>query len=207
MDVQSVANTMFLLLGIVCVILALRAFYVYRLSQSDALFIIGLAMATIALAIFCGYVKDIHLTTANTKWAWYAGTASGALFLVLNSRVRSVAQFRTLKNRQLFATVLFLIIVLCTPLLPQFANPFIPAALNIFRSLIYIWGFLSYVTIYIAKRTRFALFMGLGFLAIGLGFGTLTPQIFQPSLAVLVIIASSLRIVGYSTLLTAYSIG
>jgi hypothetical protein len=207
MDVQSIANTMFLLLGIVCVILSIRAFYVYWLSQSDPLFIIGIAMATIALAIFCGYVKDIHLVTANTKWAWYAGTTGGALFLVLNARVRAVAQFHALKNWQWVATVLFLLVVIITPFLPAFANPFIPAFLNIFRSLIYIWGFINYVMIYVAKRTRFSLLMGLGFLAIGAGFGTLTPQIFQPDLAVLVIIASSLRIVGYSTLLTAYSVG
>lgn len=207
MDIQSVANTMFLLLGIVCVILATRAFYVYWLSQSDPLFIIGMAMATIALAIFCGYVKDIHLVSANTKWAWYAGTTSGALFLVLNAGVRSTEQFRTLKNWQWVATALFLLVVICTPFLPAFANPFIPAFMNIFRSLIYIWGFARYILLYSAKRTRFTLLMGIGFLAIGAGFGTLTPQIFQPSLAVLVIVASSLRIVGYSTLLAAYSVG
>jgi hypothetical protein len=197
---------MFLLLGIVCVILAIRAFYVYTLSQSNTLFIIGLAMATIALAIFCGYVKDIQVVTANTKWAWYAGTASGALFLVLNSLVKSTAQLRTLKYWQLIATGLFLIIVIATPTLPAFANPFIPACMNILRSLIYVWGFVRYITLYVTKRTRFTLLMSLGFIAIGLGFGTLTPQIFQPSLAVLVIMASSMRIIGYSTLLTAYSI-
>ena len=207
MDMQSIANTMFLLLGFVCVILSIRAFYVYIFSKSDALFIIGMAMVTIALAIFCGYAKDIHLVSANTKWAWYVGTAGGALFLVLNAGVRSTAQFRTLKAWQWLATILFLLVVIATPFLPEFANPFIPASLNIFRSLIYIWGFFRYIMLYSAKRTRFTLLMALGFLAIGTGFGTLTPQIFQPGLAVLVIIASSLRIIGYSTLLTAYSVG
>ncbi len=207
MNAVSFANTTLFLLGVVCTILAMRALYVYTLSRSTMLFIIGVAIGTIGLAIFCGFAENVHLTTYNTQWAWYVGSSIGACFLVISSLVKSNAQLQRVRHWQMVASGAFLLVVLITPTLPAFSSPFIPATFNIFRTLIYCVGFIRYATLSSSKGTRFTLLMSAGFLLIGVGFGIFTPQIFQPSLAVLSIIGSTMRMLGYTTLLLAYTVG
>jgi hypothetical protein len=207
MDVLSIANDVFLVLGIVCMILAFRAFYVYALSRNDLLFVIGLAMANIGISVFCGYIQNIHLVTWNTQWAWYVGTIIGALFLVLGSFMRTPQQLVITKNWLIGLSLLYVVQILFTPILPQFSGPAVPVTLNIIRSVIPLIGFVRYLLLFSGKGTRFTLFMSLGFLLIGAGFGVLTPAIIDSTLAIYLVIGYSLRIVGYSLLLTAYSIG
>jgi hypothetical protein len=76
MDTHSIADTLLLVVGIISLAIAIRAFVVYVPSRNDMIFILGLAMASTALGIFCAYVGNIHLGEIgfNTHWAWYAGT-------------------------------------------------------------------------------------------------------------------------------------
>src|SRR5579864_8922465 len=123
MDTQSIADTLLLLVGVISLVIAIRAFVVYVPSRNDMIFILGLAMASTALGIFCAYVGNIHLggISFNTQWAWYAGTSSGALFLFLSSLVESMEQLRLLRRWQVIATTLVVLVVILTPVLPAFS--------------------------------------------------------------------------------------
>jgi hypothetical protein len=204
MNNQALANFTFLVLGIVCFILAARALYVYKLSRSNYLFVIGVSMADIGIAIIVGYLQDIHLIAWNGHLSWYIGTIIGALFLVLGSWATSQQQINSIKRWLIILTALFFVQTLLTPIMPQFPNPYIPALLNITRTTIALIGSARYFTLYSSKRTRFTLLMSIAFLLIGSGFGVLTPAIFDSSLAIFLTIGYSSRIVGYSVLLMAY---
>jgi hypothetical protein len=206
MNNQVLANTTFLVLGIVCFVLAARALYVYMLSKSDYLFVIGVSMADIGVSVIVGYLQDIHFISWNGHLSWYLGCIVGVLFLVLGSWATSQQQIESIKRWLIILTALYFVQTLLTPIMPQFPNPYIPAALNIIRSSIALVGSARYLMLYSSKRTRFTLLMTIAFLLIGSGFGVLTPELFNTSLAIFLTIGYSLRIVGYSVLLTAYSL-
>ncbi len=206
MNNQVLANTTFFVLGIVCFIIAIRAFYVYVLSKSDALFIIGLSMADIGISVIVGYLQDIHLISWNAHLSWYIGTILGALFLVLGSWASSYQRLAALKRWLILLTALYFVQTLLTPIMPQFSNPYQPAALNITRTLIALIGSGRYLVLYISKQTRFTLLMCIAFFLIGSGFGVLTPYLFNSTLAGFLTVGYSTRIVGYSVLLAAYSL-
>lgn len=206
MNNQWLANTTFFVLGIVCFILAIRAFYVYVLSKSDFIFVIGLSMADIGISVIVGYMQDIHVVAWNAHLSWYIGTILGVLFLVLGSWVNSYQKIAALKRWLIILTVLYFIQTLLTPFVPQFPNPYVPAAFNVVRTLIALVGSARYLLLYLSRRTRFTLLMCLAFLLIGSGFGVLTPDLFDPKLVNFLTLGYSLRIVGYSVLLTAYSL-
>jgi hypothetical protein len=199
------ANTTFLVLGIVCFVLAARALYVYKLSKSDYLFVIGVSMADIGISVIVGYLQDIHLISWNAHLSWYLGCIVGVLFLVLGSWATSQQQIASIKRWLIIITAIYLVQTLLTPIMPQFPNPYIPAVLNIIRSTIALIGSARYLMLYLSKRTRFTLLMSIAFLLIGFGFGILTPAIFDSSLAIFLTIGYSSRIIGYSVLLTAYT--
>lgn len=207
MNNQVLANATFLVLGIVCFVLAIRAFFVYSLSRSNFLFVIGLSMADIGFSVIVGYLQDSHVTTWNAHVSWYVGTIVGIFFLVIGSWVSSYESILKVKRWLIVFTAIFFIVTLLTPIFPQFSNPYIPAALNIIRTVIGLIGCARYLALYFTKKTRFTLLMCLAFLLIGSGFGVLTPQLFDTSLAIFLTFGYSLRIVGYSVLLIAYSLG
>lgn len=206
MNNQALANMTFLVLGIVCFILATRALYVYALSRNNILFVIGVSIGDIGISVIVGYLQDIHLISWNAHLSWYIGTILGALFLVLGSWAKSYQQITTIKRWLIILTALYFVQTLLTPIMPQFNGPYVPALLNITRTSIALVGSVHYLVLYLAKRTKFTLLMCIAFLLIGSGFGVLTPAIFNPGLAFFLTIGYSSRIVGYSVLLIAYSL-
>ena len=206
MNNQILANTTFFVLGIVCFIIAIRAFYMYALTKSDFIFVIGLSMADIGISVIVGYMQDSHVVSWNAHLSWYIGTILGVLFLVLGSWVNSYQKIAALKRWLIILTALYFVQTLLTPFVPQFSNPYEPAVLNVIRTSIALVGSIRYLLLYLSKRTRFTLFMCIAFFLIGAGFGVLTPDLFNRSLANFLTLGYSLRIVGYSVLLTAYSL-
>ncbi len=209
MDIQTIVNISVFPVGVVCAIIAIRAFYMYSLSRSDILFILGFAMSSIALGIFMSNIGDARFVPYNTQWARYTGSSSGALFIFLSSIVRSHEQLGRLKRAQIIFAAVFVVVIALTPVLPPFSSPLIPAILNNIRTAIYGAALLRYAYLYILKESRFSLIMSLGFLLLVTGFILITPQLIQPSPtnASLSIVASFVRIFGYSLLLVAYSFG
>jgi hypothetical protein len=162
-------------------------------------------MADNAIAITASYLQDIHLISWNGQLSWYLGSILAVSFLVMGSWATSQQQITTIKHWLIILTALYFIQTLLTPLMPQFPNPYIPAALNIIRSTIALIGSIRYFMLYSSKNTRFTLLMCIAFLLIGAGFGVLTPQIFDTSLDIFLTCGYSLRLVGYTVLLTAYT--
>ncbi len=205
MDVNSI---LLIILGIACLGLAGYAFQKYSLTQSDPLFIMGVSLSTIGVSIFFGYLNVVKIggITLNASWLWYAGSSIGLLFLFLISVMKSNEQIRLLRRWQVFASSLFLILILFTPMLPVTTDPQVPALLSLARPLICTCAFLRYSSLYVAKETRFSLIMSLAFLLLGIGFGVVTPQLLVPGLTALGGVGSVLRIAGYGTMIIAYTL-
>lgn len=209
MDIKMIANLISFPVGVVCLSISIRAFFLYTKSRSDMIFILGLAMASIACGIFAGNIGEAHLRLFhyNTEWARFVGSSSGALFIFLSSLVKSYSQLQRLRRWQVVFALLFLVVVFLTPLLPPFASPLIPAGLNGVRIIIYGSAFIRYATIYVSKETRFSLMMCVAFMLLVTGFGLNIPQYFSTQVALLTITGAFVRISGYSMLLLAYSVG
>ena len=204
----DINGLLLMILSLASLGLAGYAFYKYSLTRSDLLFIVGVSLSTIGVAIFFGYLNVVHLgeMTLNVSWLWHAGSSIGLLFLFLISVMKSNEQMRLLRRWQVFATLLFLILILFTPMLPAITDPQVPALVSLVRPVICTCAFLRYASLYFARETRFSLFMSLAFLLLGIGFGVVTPQLLDPSLAMLGSIGSVLRIAGYSMMIIAYTL-
>jgi hypothetical protein len=209
MNIQTIANLSLFPIGVVCSILAIRAFSMYALSRSDTLFILGFAMSSIAVAVFMSNIGDAHLVPYNTQWARYICSSSAALFIFLCCIVKSREQLKRVKRAQVMVGAVCVVVIVLTPVLPPFSSPLIPATLNNIRTAIYGAALIRYAYLYILKESRFSLIMALGFLLLVTGFILVTPQLLDPNptTAALNIIGSFVRIFGYSSLLVAYSFG
>jgi hypothetical protein len=208
MSINAIANLISFPVGIVCLILSIRAFYIYSLSRSELLAVLGFAMGSIATGIFVGNVGEAHLfgITYNTEWARYTGSSSGALFLFLSSLVKSHAQVQKLRRWQVLVAIFFVIVIGLTPILPPFASPWIPFGLNSIRILIYGATFIRYTGLYLSKGTRFSLIISIGFILLVIGFSLNAPGLLAPGFATLTITGAFVRIVGYSTMSLSYSV-
>lgn len=205
---MDINGLLLVILGITCLGLAGYAFYKYSLTRSDPLFIVGVSLSTIGVSIFFGYFDVLHVgdATLYVSWLWHAGSSIGLLFLFLISVMASNEQMRMLRRWQVFATLLFFILILLTPMLPAPSDPSVPAIVSLARPLICTCAFLRYASLYFTKETRFSLVMSLAFLLLGIGFGVVTPQLLVPGLTALGAMGSVLRISGYSTLIIAYTL-
>jgi hypothetical protein len=72
--------------------------------------------------------------------------------------------------------------------------------------IIYTCAFIRYAALYMRKSTRFSLIMGLAFIVLVIGYSLNIPGIVDSHFAYFSIIAASVRIVAYVSLLVAYSL-
>lgn len=209
MTTSQLANYMSIPIAVICLIISVVAFNMYRLSRKDMLFVLGLAMASISIGTFVGIVGEIHIggNTYNTEFARAFGACCGGLFIFLSSLVKSQKQMQQLKRWQIIAAFLFVIVAALTPLYPPIKSPMISFALNGCRILIYGCAFIRYAILYSSKSTRFSLIMSIGFLVLVAGYALNVPGIFQTTFAFITIVAASVRIIAYVTLLIAYTVG
>jgi hypothetical protein len=207
MTVSQIANLTTIPIGIVCLIVSLRAFQAYRLTRSDMLFVLGLAMATISVGTFIGTVGDTHPggTAFNTDWVRAYVTCSGFLFVFLSSLVRTHDQMQKLIRWQVASIGLFVVIILLIPFYPPTKSPPIAIALIVGRLIIYSCIGIRYAILYTSKTTRFSLYMTIAFTILFIGYALNIPTTVAPSLAYLTIIAALVRIVAYLIMLTAYT--
>src|SRR5947209_3279443 len=208
MTISQIASLMSIPIAVVCLSISIRAFYVYNLSRSDMLFMLGLSMATIGVATFMGTIGDAHIGGNHfaTDWTRSFGACSGGLFIFLSSLVKSREQMQQLRRRQIIATVLFVIVIILTPFFPPVPGPYGSLALNACRMIIYTCAFVRYAMLYTAKGTRFSLILGIGFCVLVIGYSLNIPGIFSTQFAFMTIIAATVRIAAYFTLLGGYSV-
>jgi hypothetical protein len=210
MNVSSLASIIALPIAIVCFLISVRAFYGYAISRSDMLFVLGFSMALISLGTFVGSAGALHLVNSkwNTEWPRAFGACSGGLFIFLSSLVQSHEQMQRLRRWQVGTAVVFVIVVLLTPLYPPFASPWTPVLLYTCRIVIYACALIRYITLYQSKSTLFSFIMLMGFSLLVIGYIMNLPGLFQSAhFALLTIVGGIVRIFGFSTLLFAYSVG
>lgn len=206
---SQVYNLMALPIALVCLIISLRAFYMYRLTRSDMLFILGLAMATICAGTCVGVISELHIANSQfqPEWARTFCAAGGGSFIFLSSLVRSHEQIQQLKRAQIIVAALCGIVILLTPLYPPVPNTQVAIALACVRMIIYSGALFRYVFLYTRKATRFSLVMSIAFLVLVIGYAFNLPGILDNQFAYFSMIAASIRICAYLTLLVAYSMG
>ena len=208
MDVQTLPQVLLSIMDILCLTIAIRAFYFYARTHNDILFTLGLSMGTIAVSAFSTLLirNAIPSLNGNAAWIKYVGPTCSFLFIFLNSLARSGQQIRILKRWHILCTAFFLTFLLLTPALPPFSSPGEEVALNTLRGFVCLLSFIRYMMIYTTKETRFSLFMCLAFMLFTISYATLTPQLFDPHLLVFYNVGTGIRIIGYGILLTAFSI-
>src|SRR5579859_988399 len=125
MTVSEIANLMSIPIAFVCLFISVRAFYIYNLSRSDMVYVLGVSMSCIAIGTFLGTVGDVHLAgnNLNTDWSRAYGACCGGLFIFLSSLVGSHKQMQQLKRWQMLAVVVFVLVVLLLPLYPPTKSP------------------------------------------------------------------------------------
>jgi hypothetical protein len=209
MPISQIANLMSVPIGVICLLISMRAFYIYQLSRSDMILVLALSMASISIGTLLGTAATAHIgnTQYNGEIARAFGACSGGLFIFLSSLVKTHEEMQQLKRWQIIAAILFIIVALLTPLYPPTSQPWEMFALNSLRVIIYSCAFVRYALLYTAKSTRFSLFMWVSFLVLVTGYLLNIPGEFQASLAAVTIVAASVRIIAYISLLVAYSIG
>ncbi|GHO46659.1 hypothetical protein [Ktedonospora formicarum] len=207
MPIPVIANLMSIPIALVTMAIAIRALFMYRLSRSDMLLVLGLAMGSISIATLVGSLSDSHIggTSFTGDWARAFGACCGALFIYLSSLVKSHEQMLNLVRWQALGWILFIIVILCTPLYPPIQAPWTPLILNLFRMIIYSLAFVRYASLYATKSTRFSMIMSVGFFILIIGYALNIPGYFQSGLIFFTIIAASVRIVSYLTLFWAYN--
>jgi hypothetical protein len=172
------------------------------------LFVLGLSMASIAVGTFMGTIGDAHLGGNHwaTDWTRSFGACLGGLFIFLSSLMKSNEQMRQLRRWQLLATALLVVVIILTPLFPPVPGPSASFALNACRMIIYACAFIRYALLYAAKGTNFSLILSVGFGVLVIGYSLNIPGIFSTQFATLTIIAATVRIAAYFTLLGGYSV-
>jgi hypothetical protein len=209
MTISQIANLMSVPIGIICLIIAIRAYYIYHLSRNDMLLVLSLSMASISLGTLLGAATTGHLggNSYNGEFARAYGACSGGLFIFLSSFVKSNKQMQQLRRWQIIAFFIFFVAAFLTPLYPPIVNPWETFGLNGLRIIIYSCAFVRYALLYASKSTRFSLIMWISFLVLVTGYILNIPGEFQASLAFVTIVAATVRIIAYISLLVAYSVG
>lgn len=209
MNSQIFTDILLVFQVIITLLISVRAFYYYPRTRSDILFSVGLSMSIIALGGVIGLLGDTLPAASlfNTLWFRYIGQTVSYLFIWLIGLHRSEQYIQHLKLWHLAASALLLVLLVVTPLIPVNSNPVVLTALSGSRSVVCFVLFLNYVVIFMNKRTRFSILMGLAFLLIAVGIWIYTMEFVLPHLLYLDFVGDSIRIVGLVVLLVALFVG
>lgn len=166
-----IPNVLALMLFLVALFIALRAFYVYSQSRNARLFILGLSMGIISLTAAADFLSsNLTNVTLNTDWFLFIGQSVSLLFIFLSFLNSSDSYLRGLMIWHVCISALLLGLFLLSPALPDFPNTALKAALSGSRSLICFGIFACYASAFLKKETRFSFLMGLSFLMLALGY-------------------------------------
>jgi hypothetical protein len=183
-----------------------RAFARYLQLRGPRLFILGLAMGTIALTAAADTISGIITSIPlNTDWFLYIGQAVSLGYIFLNLFYSSDSALRRLLLWQILSTVPLLLLLLLAPALPAFPNPTIQAILSGTRCIIcfLIFGRYIYSFIFI-KETQFGFLMSVAFLLLSIGYFLVEPKILFAHMDILNQMGDIIRIGGLAILLVGY---
>ena len=215
MSQQQTINLLLFIQTAIGLLVALRAFYLYARSRNEDLAVVGIAMITIAVASVSGLVADnffarsysIFGSRFNILWFQYGAQTISYCFLFLSTLQGSGNYLNRLLRWHLLVTVLLILLLLLTPVIPSFSGPIPQALLSNSRSLICFIIFFRYVTIFFMKSTRFSFLMALAFMLLAFGIVVITAQFFPNGPMIFIYVGYAMRISGLVSLLLAFSLG
>ncbi len=207
---QQITNILLAIQALITALITLRAFKFYLRTRSNIFLTLGLSMAVIAIGGITGIIDSPFLhdnPTYNTIWFRYIGQAVAYLFIFLASLPIAVAYSRDLKTWHIIVTILLLVLLVLTPILPQNQPPQIIGTLSAIRLVINLAIFFSYLTSFNRKQTRFSLLMCMAFFLNSVGLWIYTMKFFIPEALLYDYLADSIRIAGLILLYVAFLIG
>ena len=216
MTQQQTINLLLSIQAFIGFLLAIRAFYLYSKTQSDELIILGISMLTIAIASLSGLAADnlfaapssnVFGGTYNVLWFQYGGQTLSYFFIFLSTLQGPSEYISRLKGWHIAITVLLLVVLLLTPIIPPFSGPIPQALLSVTRSIVCFVIFLRYTTLFFTKETRFSFLMMTAFLLLTFGIAIITAQFFPHGPILLVYVGYALRISGLLVFLSAFFLG
>jgi hypothetical protein len=204
-DPTLLANLLNILLFVVFLSIALRAFFLYAHLRSPRLFILGLSMAIIACTAAVDFASGVVTSVAlNTDWFLFVGQAVGFAFIFLSLLRSSEVFLRRLMLLQIVCITLVFFLLFLAPTLPAFPNMATQVLLSGSRSAICFLIFGFYVTAFTSKKTRFSLLMSAAFLLLSIGYCLVLPKYFLAHEELLDQLGDGVRILGLGVLLIAY---
>jgi hypothetical protein len=208
-DPNLIANILSLTLFFSALFISLRAFYLYVQSRTRRLFVLGLSMGVIALTAAAGFAGD-NITTINLNVDWfnYIGQTVSFLFILLSFARSSDSYLRNLMRWHILASALLLILLLLSPVLPDFPNPAITKTLlSGSRGVTCFIIFFYYISAFTTKETRFSFIMSAAFLLLSVGYLVIIPKYSIPNVDLLDHVGDLTRVTGLITLLSAVLLG
>lgn len=166
-----IPNVLSIVLSIITAFIAVRAFYLYTRIRSPRLFVLGLAMAIIALTGLADLASNlITSVTLHTDWFLYIGQAVSFFFIFLSLLNSAEGYQQGLMRWHIIMSILTLSLLFTALLLPDFPNTGVRVALSSIRCIFCFTIFFSYIAAFMSKQTRFSLLMAAAFLLLSFGY-------------------------------------
>ena len=203
-----IANLLSITLFLTSLFISLRAFSLYFRTRNSRLFVLGLSMGIISVTAIASYIGDnITTITFNVKWFQYISQTISFLFILLSLLRNSEDYQRMIVRWYIFASLLILLLVVLTPVLPaDFPNPAVTKTLlSGSRAVTCFAIFFYYTAAFMNKESRFSLLMSGAFLFLSFGYWMAIPKYFGPGMEQLDQMGDIVRIIGLVLLLTALS--
>lgn len=206
MDPNTLANIRTLFVVVIALFISLRAFYIYGNARSPRLFILALSMLIIVLTTTLDTMgdnfKNLHL---NSYWYNYFGQDTTFFFIILSLSRSKNTYLQQLMRWQVMISLLLLVLVILGPTFPTTFPSLgvIRAILSSSRGIFCLIIFCFYFSAFVSKESRFSLLMAGAFLLLGVGYIVGFPRYILPHQDLLQTTGDIIRILGFSTLLTA----
>jgi hypothetical protein len=205
---SAIPDILAIIMSIVTIIIAVRAFYLYTHVRSPRLFILGLAMGLITLTALADLASG-HITsvTLNTNWFLYVGQAVSFLFIFLSLVNSDEGYQQGMMRWHIICSLLAVILLILSPVIPDFPNMAVKFALRGTRTVLCFAIFFSYTAAFMSKQTRFSFLMGTAFLMLSFGYLLIILQYAVTPAELFDNLGDIVRMVGLIALLTAVTVG
>lgn len=202
---DNLTNFLNLLLFIVFLSVAVRAFILYVNLRGPRMFILGLGMGLAAWTAIADFSSALVTFTVNIAWFVSIGQAVSFSFLLLSIMWNSTIVLRRLMLWQIILSALALFLFFLSPALPGFPTPMTHLLVSSVRSLMCFLIFAYYISVFIFKETRFLLLISSAFLLLSIGYFLLLPKYIMSGAGLLDTVGDAIRIVGTTIMFVAYT--
>ena len=205
MGVTVTENIFNAFLSIACLIVSIRAFYLYSNVFSPLIFIFGLSMGMMALTagstLLMSYVTVVQL---NMLWFLFFGQGVSLFFILLSLLPVMKGNLPRLMRIHIVVSIMLLGLLLASPVLPFKPIVAVILPVSVMRVVICFLVFYCYVGIFARKPTVFSFLMCMAYMLLSFGFLLRLTPYFISHADLLIYISQCMRIVGVGTLLAGF---